>query len=818
MFLLGTNIVVSGARRVHCYGYKVMDDAASPHPPPDRAVSIPLSPSTAPGDGLASQRGLWRIYLFISVTSVVLAVAVLFQQWRSVEQGADHELEYAGRLVATSLEMVMRKYESLLALVGERLLELDGLQGSDRAQAVVDVLLARNPELAGFGLADLRGRLVLTSSNIDRTRLPDLSRAPETADTFRRVLEADRMVVGRTYFMPALDRWVIPMRYPLRDAGGRVVAVMTTGLKLESSHSLWSARTLPRHIRFAVVREDFYRQYGSHVRPQDRRAFYGRPLPPERVRFYERQAVARTGMAPDDLRRLGRGFMLYAPDYRERWHRVFLSFEPRYRYYIATGMPVSVLAGRMAVPAGWTVFLLLVLNGALYFIFRAHGRLQQQAARRLAHLASHDQLTGLPNRRQLQDSFRAWRAASPGGACILYIDLDNFKSINDLHGHTVGDVILGEVATRLADCFGDELVARQGGDEFIVLLGRGYGTEVERRCRAFLERLRAPITCGEFSFSVRASIGVAQSPANGVELEDLLRKADMAMYEAKRLRTGIHLYTEQLERRNERVGHIERALETALAQGEFHVAYQPQIDARDGRIVGIEALLRWDSAELGAVPPDEFVPVAEAMGLMPELGRFVAGRALSDGAALPRGAALRIAVNASVSQILAPGFVDELAALQAEGAGGRHRLVVEITESLFIEDVDHARTVLQALRARSIGVSLDDFGTGYSSLSLLSKLPLDELKIDKSFVRDILSDEQDHQLVRSIIGLGDSLGIPVLAEGVESAEQARRLAAAGCHRFQGYFFARPMTAGALAEFLRRWRGMKPAALGAGTPQ
>ena len=743
---------------------------------------------------------------------MALACAVLFLQWRNVERGGITELKYASRLVATSLEVVMRKYESLLQLTGQRLLEVGGLRGDQRAQAVLDRLLARNPELAGFGLADPEGNLVLTSSNIDRSRLPNLRRTPETGASFSQALAAERMVVGRTYFMPALGEWVIPMRYPLRNDAGEVVAVMTTGLTLGSSHGLWSQHTLPPHIRFTVVRDDFYRQYGSHVAPDDRHLFYGRPLSPERVAFYEREAEARTGMTADQLRRLGRGVALYAPDYRNRWNLAYLVYEPRYHYYIATGIPVVKLAGRMAVPAAWTLFLLLALNAVLYFIFRAHGRLEQEAARRLEHLASHDQLTGLPNRRYLQEAFPAWRSACPQGFSILFIDLDNFKSINDLHGHSVGDVILGEVATRLGRCFGEDLVARQGGDEFIVLAGRRFDAALDRQCRDFLVCLRAPILCGEFSFSIRASIGVAQSPANGADLEELLRKADMAMYEAKRLRAGVHVYTDQLERRNERIGHIERALEPALERGEFQVVYQPQVEADSGRIIGVEALLRWDNSGLGPVPPDEFVPVAEAMGMMRDLGRFVAGKAVAEVAALAATGPgpLRLAINVSVSQILDPGFIGDLAAFQAEG--GDLRLTVEITESLFIEDVEHARTVLEGLRAQGIGVSLDDFGTGYSSLSLLSKLPIDEIKIDKGFVRDILSDEQDHQLVRSIIGLGRSLGIPVLAEGVENAEQARRLAVAGCHRFQGYFFARPMTVATLAEFIRQWQERRPATM------
>ncbi|HEB66647.1 MAG TPA: GGDEF domain-containing protein, partial [Gammaproteobacteria bacterium] len=305
-----------------------------------------------------------------------------------------------------------------------------------------------------------------------------------------------------------------------------------------------------------------------------------------------------------------------------------------------------------------------------------------------------------------------------------------------------------------------------------------------------------------------------QSPQDGRDLDGLLRKADMAMYEAKRLHCGVYVYADPLERRHERIGRIERALAEARERGELRLVYQPQVDAVRGEVVGAEVLLRWDSETLGSVPPDEFIPVAESMGLMPELGGFVIEQALAESRIfIDRhrcGEPFRLALNASVSQLFDAGFVLKLLDAHRRWRAGDRELVVEITESLFIEDIDQARDLLTGLREDGLVISLDDFGTGYSSLSLLSKLPIGELKIDRSFVQDILDDERDHQLIRSIIGLGASLGIPVLAEGVESAEQARILEAAGCARFQGYFIARPMAAAELADFLARWATLRPA--------
>ena len=762
-------------------------------------------------------RSLWRLYGFIVLSSVAVGLGVLYLQWRNVEQAAVTELRYANAQVVDTMQVVLDKYESLLELLGERLLELGGLDGTPAARSLVDHLLEKNPELVGFGLADTEGDLLLTSSNIDRDRVPNLRRAPETAATFEQALAARRMVIGRTYYMAAVKRWIIPMRYALRDGDGRAVAVMATGLALESEGSLWSRRSMPQHIEFVVIRGDGYRQYGSHVPASERDRYYEATVDGRLRAAYLERIHETTGLGPPEPRD-GLWIHTYAPDYAGRWGLRVIGAVPRYGYVVLTSMALPVLIGRFALPAALTLLVLLAFNGVLLQVFRSVVRLQETTRRRLQYQASHDALTGLPNRRHLLAMFPGWSASCAHGYCVLFVDLDNFKAINDLYGHSVGDTVLREVARRLSASFPMAPKFRQGGDEFIVLLDHPYTQGVEARCRAFLNRLGEPLTAGELSFSLRASIGVTQAPEDGVELEELLRKADMAMYEAKRLHSGVHRYTGVIEQQRERASRIERALEHALEREEFTVLYQPQIDARSGEVVGAEALLRWTSGELGPVSPDEFIPVAEAAGLLCEIGAFVVRTVLRDG---PRLAAtahvnpVRIAINVSVCQLFDADFMDWLLAIHRNERGAGMRLVVEVTESMFIRDQGHAREVLAALRREGIEVSLDDFGTGYSSLNLLTKLPIDEVKIDREFVRDILSDEQDYQLVRGVIGLGRSLGIPVLAEGVETAEQARMLTEAGCGRLQGYFFGRPMPLQDLVALQRGWRQMQPAVLDGG---
>ena len=772
--------------------------------------------STVAREEIAPELGrpgsLWRLYLFISALSFVIGIGVLVLQWENVKAQAKTELRYANGLVANSLDVLLHKYEAMLEVLGERLLEVGALKGKNRAaRRLVDRLLERNQELAGFGLATPDGHLVLTSSNIDRSRLPNLRTSASTSASFKQALRSHHMVIGRSYYMPALRQWVIPLRYSLRDDQGRVVAVMTTGLKMDRTEGIWSKKALPRHMLFLVIRKDMYRQFGSYVRRKDYAKYYGKPVTPEYLAYFRRQLYQQTGLQDRDLRDPSRLAIFFVTDTKGRVLLTSLRFEPRYDYFVLAAIPRQVLFGRMRLPVFWVLALLVVFNLVLYVVFRITVRIQRQATRQLQHLATHDQLTGLPNRWFLTREFAHWKSNGRQRFCVLFVDLDNFKAINDLHGHSIGDVILREVARRIRRSFSGALTIRQGGDEFIVLVSGQYGEVIEESCRQFIDMLREPIAGDGHAFSIRASIGVAQFPVDGTSLDELLRKADMAMYEAKRVHCGILAYAEQLERGYERRSQIENELASALEKREFYLVYQPQIGIGDNGVLGLEALLRWHSPILGDVSPDEMIPVAESVGIMRDLGLFVIDQARRDAEALLAGGVfeqyfsrggLRLSVNASVSQLFDEVFIAALTATADALREHAIEFVVEVTESLFIEDVERARELLSRLQAQGVGVSLDDFGTGYSSLSLLSKLPIGELKIDKSFVQDIETDTYDRQLTRDIIHLGQGLGIPVLAEGVETAEQARLLAGFGCGRFQGYLFARPMRFEDLQDWIR----------------
>ena len=419
-----------------------------------------------------------------------------------------------------------------------------------------------------------------------------------------------------------------------------------------------------------------------------------------------------------------------------------------------------------------------------------------------------DPITGFSNRHalaaQLAQMVRAAEAA--GRECaVLFIDLDKFKRINDSFGHAVGDELLRKVAARLhTELDPADMLARFGGDEFIVAmpdLAAGDGAAAARRsAEHIIAALAAPFELEHHSVGVSASIGLACYPAHGDDAETLIRHADIAMYEAKRAgRAELRLFNDGMNAAAKEALVIDGALRHAIERGEFHLVYQPISDAHTRRLRKVEALLRWHSPLLGEVAPDRFIPVAEDSGLIVSIGRWVLQEACRQVAQWKHGSLGEIAISINVSawQLADPGFPALVAeALSSNGLLPR-QLELELTERVLIDDGEHVRDVLDQLRALGVGISLDDFGTGYSSLSYLTQFHLNTLKIDRAFVMDIERSERSSSLVHAIILMGQSLGLQLVAEGVETAGQAQILEDMGCHYLQGYHIAYPVRAAEL---------------------
>ena len=439
---------------------------------------------------------------------------------------------------------------------------------------------------------------------------------------------------------------------------------------------------------------------------------------------------------------------------------------------------------------------------------------RKRAEAHIEHIALHDSLTDLPNRFLFHDRLENAVAQSKRSGsllALLFLDLDDFKDVNDTLGHATGDELLKAVAERLKSYLRDSdtvgrhntTLARLGGDEFTILLTNlsdpvGAATVADR----IIEDLSRPFAVGGNVIHTGACIGIAIYPSHGGTPEELLKKADLALYRSKAEgRNKYHFYSEQMETEILARKDLERDLRAALAEGQLSLVYQPQMDIRSGSMVGMEALLRWNHPDRGAISPVEFIPVAEATGLIVPIGEWVLRQACAQNkawqeAGLP---AFAVAVNLSAVQFRQKDLVATVDdALQQAGLDPAY-LQIEITESVFMQD--GAREVLLNFRRSGIDISLDDFGTGYSSLSYLTRFPVDKIKLDSSFVRDIAHDTSNAAIIKAVVNLGHSLGMRVSAEGAETRDAVSILSAYGIDEIQGYYYSYPLTADAVPEFV-----------------
>jgi diguanylate cyclase (GGDEF)-like protein/PAS domain S-box-containing protein len=433
---------------------------------------------------------------------------------------------------------------------------------------------------------------------------------------------------------------------------------------------------------------------------------------------------------------------------------------------------------------------------------------RRRAEQQIAHMARHDALTDLPNRVLFRDRLTEALANVERGQqlALLYLDLDRFKAVNDTLGHQKGDDLLKLVATRLRRCVREaDTVARVGGDEFaIIQVGIEQPTDVAMLARRVGEAVRAPCDLAGHAVMVDTSIGIAMVPNDGTAPDELLKAADMALYGAKADGRGTYRFFEQaMDKRMKERRELEIALRQALVAGEFELHYQPLVNVDDRRITGCEALLRWNHPVRGFIAPSEFVSVAEEVGLIVPLGEWVLRKACVDAALWPD--TIKIAVNLSAIQVMSQNLVPVVVGALAAAGLPAHRLEIEITETVLMQNTEMTMATLHRLRELGVRISMDDFGTGYSSLSYLRKFPFDKIKIDSSFISGLPNDSDSVAIVQAVAGLATSLHMTVTAEGVETQAQLAKIRELGCVEMQGHLFSPPQPLAQLMNLVAPYR-------------
>lgn len=478
--------------------------------------------------------------------------------------------------------------------------------------------------------------------------------------------------------------------------------------------------------------------------------------------------------------------------------------------YVVIHVGLESLYSRLLGFAGLT---LLIAAGSLaiaYLLVARMRRAVKSAESHLDYLAHIDPVTGLPNRHAFNSrlAFALANADRVGGTVgLLLLDLDNFKVVNDTLGHHSGDRLLQLVAQRLTEGLREtDQVCRIGGDEFAVVIElESNAAESDAIAERILAALGAPFALGMHEFYVTASVGVSLYPQDATDLQTLTRNADTAMYHAKA--KGKNAFAKFLTEMDTRVQHrlsMETKLRKAISRDELVLHYQPQLNVRTGKVIGVEALLRWNHPELGLVSPVEFIPVAEESGLIVPIGRWVLQAACQQAVAWKKAGlgALNVSVNLSARQTKDHGLIDDIMSALRNAGLPPQQLELEITETVLMENMVDNVALLNRLQTEGIRLSIDDFGTGYSSMAYLKRFPVDELKIDRTFVRDIPGDGDDEAITTAIIAMAHGLGLSVVAEGVETEQQVKFLHDAGCDLLQGFYIARPMPPDQMETFMR----------------
>jgi len=741
------------------------------------------------------------IFYILLASSLVFLGIVSYVKWNSIHEKYANDQINLVKLVSNATHSLFLTQEMMLSILGNQVVQ-------DKNPRILDDLLILNPSIVAFGFTDTQGNYLYTSSNFDKSKRPSLRAQAVTRDSFDYTLTQKKMVLGRTYYIAGSGRWGIPIRRTVYDELGKAIGVMTAGLGIEGAFKIYTDNlSLGDYNTVTLIRDhDHFVQFQSsnHKTPKN---IYEATLPNHFLQNILESISQKYNISSEILKQKSEIYTLETSSMDGTRVQIALKYDPRYELWILSEVEHSQIMHDFIQNFLMYAFIFIVLHCILFLLFKIIANAENKRRKDLLFQVNHDSLTQLPNRNYLQHTINNWIYEGAPPFYLYYLDMDHFKNINDSFGHHFGDLVLIEFSNRLLRLVQkDSVLIRQGGDEFIIL--SHYLMEdtanLLSHAQMIMQEISKPYHIKQFNFIVGASVGVAKYPEHGDTLDALLRASDIAMYEAKKYKNNVRFFEPCLQEGYLNRVNVEQALHKALPQNELYMVYHPQID-HDGNIYGVEALVRWQSEELGLVPPDKFIPIAEASGIMPQLGHFIIQTTFKEMKALQRslGISFQTSVNISIKQFMEAQFLEHLIYEIDHAQIAKVSLCLEITESLFIEDLDYILPLLEKIHDMGLYISMDDFGTGYSSLSILRKLPIDELKIDKTFVDTILNDITSKKMVQNIITIGKNLDLHIIAEGVETKEQEEVLKTLGCDRFQGYLYTKPLAYDALKVFFEQ---------------
>lgn len=737
------------------------------------------------------KKNIWLLfYLIIFIGSSLLASAVYIKHQEILKETKSNQ-RYLTQIYHNHLDSLFTENETLQHLIAK-----DYLQNPNFKDEKLKIILKLNPLLLDIWIFSTDGEL--QKSTLPNVRFTNLLKNKNSQRWFRETLKTEKMVIGKAYFLKSINKWILPIRKRVSDANGKIIAVISTGLDLTMLHKQWSDEDNRQNIIQVTLNNGAFPVLRTNLKASEY-AYYNKELT-RNLLFHMPLEQLKTQLSPTTEE------LIQGNDISETEEVIYtLAYNKRYDFWISAEMPYQLVLNKLYHHCFFYSIFYLLLVIIVFSLFHWITKIEKAKSNELTYKAEHDALTGLANRTILKKHFAKLQKKHNTPFALLYVDLDNFKNINDTFGHSYGDLILLEVSKRITQSIFPHkgLVARYSGDEFIIFLEVSNKEEVAKYASFLLESIAQPYLIKHNAFKISSSIGIARFPDDDDRIEALLSYADSSMSIAKKKKNHYLFFSKTVHHQLMRDIEIEQALHYAIMNEEISMVYQPQLD-RNQKLFGVEALVRWNSKKLGNIPPDQFIPIAEKNGLMPKLGLYIMHKAMQEISTLQTRENLqfKLSINVSVRQLIQVDFIEKLMDACEKYVNEQLAITIEITESLFIESLDNLLPIFQKMKANAIALSLDDFGTGYSSLSMLKAVPLDELKIDKSFVDYIAKNSGDEAMVKSIINMGKNLGLLVLAEGVEDKAQVDLLKEAGCDIFQGYYFSKPLALNELALFAK----------------
>ncbi|WP_198034131.1 EAL domain-containing protein [Acidihalobacter ferrooxydans] len=725
---------------------------------------------------------VWRrviVYSLVVAVTIILGFAVW--AWLNTLQQQRGKLRIEARLTANSARALFAGLANDLPYLS-RQINAAGLESTHRVYALLSAYQRSHPGVASLVLFSPGGSMRVNTARPCCAVLPDTRGHPGIYRSLLNTLHAKGLWIGQTQKGLVLGKWRIPIRYVIRSARGEPRAILQASVLLKTLTRQWHGAALPAGTAVGLIRTDgvhIARLPASHVQ-----RLYSTPADgPLMAQLKAHPAQAEGGF----------GGVVFSDSAWRIGEYVKLDEFPLVAY---ASIPLGVLAVHWGESIAPVVALVMLSLAGFIVLSRRQIMREQRHVEELALRRRRSAVTGLPNRFALMEWLDANLARGPASLMLLRVDLDDFHDINAALGPDAGDRALQEAARRIrvTGQAAGGFVTHAGGDKFDIALPGATLVNANGLAQSLLHALGAPLEIDGRMLRLQAGIGIGCYPQDAQDSAGLLRVVDSALYGAKRDgKSHIGLYDPVEGDLSSVRLNFQHAVERALAANEFVLHFQPIVDMQDGRIVGAEALVRWLDPERGMVPPAEFIPLAEATGRIGAIGQWVFHHACRNAARwLRQGHDLHVAVNLSAVQFASANLAVRLREEMLSANLAPSRVVIEVTETAVMQDVERSLGVLNALHALGIGMAIDDFGTGYSSLAYLRRLPAQTIKIDQSFVRDVDTDSEDLAIVRAIVALARALGRKTVAEGIENAQQWKLLQAIGVDYGQGYWLGRPV--------------------------